>query len=141
MKKLILFFGFLAVGVLGDQIQFLQSYHQAMETAAEKGKPVLMMMVTSRCPWCMRMKERTLPDPKVTAKINANYIPVMINRDEDPYPEELYAKLVPTIYYIDPKDGELLYETIGYKSPALFLEDLEEGLVEFRAHAKDGDAD
>ena len=136
MKKLILFLGFLAVGLLGDQIRFLDSYQKAMEIGVKEGKPVMVMMVTSRCPWCMRMKERTLPDPKVTEKINANYIPVMINRDTDPYPEELYAKLVPTIYYLDPKDGELLYETIGYKSPALFLEDLKEGLIEFEAHRK-----
>ena len=112
-------------------MKFLDSYQEAMEIAAKEKKPVLVMMVTERCPWCIRMKTRTLPEPGIAAKINEAYVPVLVNRDKGEYPEELYAKLVPTIYYLAP-DGELLYETIGYKSPALFMEDLEEGLSEFR---------
>lgn len=50
--------------------------------AKKQHRMVLIFGKATWCPWCRRMKSETLTDSTVISLINNNYVPVMIDIDE-----------------------------------------------------------
>lgn len=116
----------LAALAWGD-IHWASSLEGAMALAKKENKKVMVVMTTSFCPWCRRLKTQTLKDPVLQAKISTNFIAVEVDRDHDTYPNILYTRLVPTTFFLTNR-GELLYHSIGFKEPKSFTADLNEAL-------------
>lgn len=61
-----------------------QSYSSAAFAKAKKEhRLVLLFGKASWCPWCRRMKSETFSDNSVIELVNKNYVPVMIDIDEN----------------------------------------------------------
>lgn len=97
-------------------------YKTALQKAEEQGKDVMALMVTNYCPWCSKFEKKTLLDKEIQALIKSKYIPVIINKEEGGFPPYLNTPIVPTTYFVNPKEEKSYYERIGFVNKAEFLQ-------------------
>ena len=104
--------------VMGYEIE----YDTAKKRALKAGKPLMVFMTTSYCPWCRKLENRILSQLDIDAKIKQRYVPVMLNLDKDRYPSQLgKTRFTPIIYIVDPGTDKILHQFTGYSSMDAFV--------------------
>lgn len=129
------YFIFLILMILetsATSLKFIEEmkYETIYETAINKAKlenKILMMLVTSKsCPWCRKFERQTLKKEEINSLIQNNFIPLSVDQDLKNFPLKYEVKVVPTLYFIDSKDGKVLQKVMGYKTKKDFEEILKE---------------
>ena len=69
----------------------------AFEKARAENKPVLLDIGAVWCHWCHVMDRESYEDPKTAEIINANFVPVKVDRDERPDVDTRYQSAVQAI--------------------------------------------
>lgn len=112
------------------EANYLRNYEMAIKTAKEQNKVVMLVVVGDHCPWCKKFERETLKDSSVMTKTNESFVGIVIDRysDKGKYPQEFFAPLIPAIFFIDPKDGKSLLETVACMKPDEFMEYMEYAL-------------
>jgi uncharacterized protein YyaL (SSP411 family) len=67
---------------------------EVFERAAAENKLVLLSVGYSTCHWCHVMERESFEDKEIAAYINANYIPVKVDREERPDVDNIYMSAV-----------------------------------------------
>lgn len=98
------------------------NYSKALKKAKQNNKPIILILSTKTCPWCRKLERQTLKKDFVHAIVKENFIPLTLDRDHDIYPQKFTAKVVPTVYFIDPKDENSIFVSYGYKNKRDFKE-------------------
>ncbi|MFA6394397.1 MAG: DUF255 domain-containing protein, partial [Sulfurimonas sp.] len=77
------------------EVNYLRNYEMAMKTAKEQNKPVMLVVVADYCPWCKKFERKTLKDSAVMAKVNENFVSIVIDKykDKGKYPEEFLTPI------------------------------------------------
>ena len=114
------------------QYHYFTSYQEAHTKAVETHKPLMVLFVTTSCPWCKKLENQTLKRESINSFIQAHFIPVFINKDADAFPKFLSPVVSPTLFFVEPKEEKQFYDIIGYKSAVEFLELLQEADATFR---------
>ena len=124
----VMVFSLSASSEVAKSLGYYDDYATALSVAKQEHKPLMLVVVTSYCPWCRKLERKSLASQKVAAKIKANFIPVIVDRNKDAknFPNRFQTPRIPTVFYIDPDDGKKYWETIGYLSKRDFLEALED---------------
>lgn len=112
MHLSIIFF-FLTVMLSAAELEWADSYSEAVEQAKEKEKSVLVLITSETCRWCRKLEETTLEEDEVIATIDANFIAVNVVRDKDEYPKYLKAKMMPMTYFMR-TNGRVAHGVPGY---------------------------
>jgi thioredoxin-related protein len=110
-----------------NSLPYLYNYQEALQKATLEKKSVMVLVVTTYCPWCKRFKKKTLMNKKIQKEILKDYVVVMLNKETDEMPEDLKSRLVPTTFFLDNK-GEEFYSAIGYRTVKQFKIDLTDSL-------------
>jgi thioredoxin-related protein len=112
------------------EVKYLRSYDMAIKTAKEQNKIVMLVVVADYCPWCKKLERKTLKDSAVMTKTKENFVGIVIDKykDKGKYPEEFSAPLIPAVFFINPKDGKSLQETVAYMKPDEFMENMDYAL-------------
>jgi thioredoxin-related protein len=101
---------------------YFTNYDQALQSSKETNKPLMLVVVTNTCPWCEKLEKQTLSKEIISSFISKHFTPVILNRDKAQYPiNKFVAKVVPTVFFIDPKDEEIIHNSYGYKTKEKFL--------------------
>ncbi|MDD2385021.1 MAG: thioredoxin family protein [Sulfurospirillaceae bacterium] len=108
------------------QYHYFTSYKEAHAKAVETHKPLMILFVTTSCPWCQKLESQTLKKESVNAYVQAHFIPVFLNKDIDSFPKSLLPVVSPTIFFVEPKEEKQFYDILGYKSAVEFLELIQE---------------
>jgi thiol:disulfide interchange protein len=110
------------------EVNYGRSYEKAIKSAKEQNKIVMLLVVADYCPWCKKFERKTLKDSGVMAKVNENYVSVVIDKfkDQGTYPEEFLTPVIPVVFFIDPKDGKVLSKTVAYMKPDEFLKHMDD---------------
>ena len=84
----------------------------------------MLVVVTSYCPWCRKLERKSLANPLIDQYIKTHFIPLIVdrNKDADRFPKVFQTPRIPTVFYIDPKNSEAYWETVGYLSKSEFSE-------------------
>ena len=107
---------------------YAQEYAAARTKALKAGKPLLVFMTTSYCPWCRKLENRILSQDAVDAKIKQRFVPMMLNIDKDSFPKALgKTRFTPILYIVDPKNDAVLAQFTGYAARDDFLHYLKQG--------------
>lgn len=114
------------------QFHYFTSYQDAHAKALQTHKPLMVLFVTTSCPWCKKLENQTLKKESVDTFIQTHFIPVFINKDTDTFPKFLSPIVSPTIFFVEPKEEKQFYDILGYKPAVEFLELLEEADATFR---------
>jgi uncharacterized protein YyaL (SSP411 family) len=68
--------------------------NEAFQQAATRNRPVLLSVGYSTCHWCHVMEEESFEDLEIARYINANYIPIKVDREERPDVDAVYMAAV-----------------------------------------------
>jgi len=94
----------LAGAVHAAPVAWQKDIRTALRTSAEENKPLMVMVGAGWCGYCHKMLQQTFPDPALALRVNAQFVPVLLDADEQ---AELVQKLkvdaMPTVLVISPE--------------------------------------
>lgn len=129
MKKIILWLGcitamFAFTCTYAANIEWHEMSDSDFVMAKNQKKLVLLLAKSDACHWCQQMKSVTLSDPKVIKTINKNYIPVMVDVDQNRDAIKKYKiTSLPTIIIFDASHN-VVQVIAGYVEPQELLNSL-----------------
>lgn len=130
-------------GGSSKSISWQTSYRQAADEAARDGKPVLVRVTASWCAPCQQMKQLTFTDSRVVELVRSNFVPLLIDADEQPdLVSGFRVEAYPTTIIVAP-DLTILKRLAGYQSAdslATTLATLSQSLPETQSTATSADA-
>ncbi len=105
-----------------SDMDYETKYKTALDKAKKEGKPLMIFMTTSYCPWCRKLENRVLSQSKIDKKIKEKYIPLMLNLDTSTYPKQFAkTRFTPILYIVDSHDEKILHQFVGYNNRDGFL--------------------
>jgi uncharacterized protein len=67
---------------------------EALETARRENKPIFLSIGYSSCHWCTVMEGEAFSDPTIAEYLNANFLPIKVDREERPDIDSIYMQAV-----------------------------------------------
>lgn len=117
---------FAANDQFAQKMNYLSDYNKALETSIDKYKPIMLVVGTKTCPWCKKLENQTLKKEQIDQFIKLHFTPLKLDKDKNIYPKDKFdAKVVPTVFFIDPKTEKAFHISKGYKNTSKFLIELE----------------
>ena len=65
---------------------------EAIATARQDNKPIFLSIGYSSCHWCTVMEGEAFSDPDIAAFMNANFLPIKVDREERPDLDSIYMQ-------------------------------------------------
>jgi thioredoxin-related protein len=120
------------------ELGYHSDYNKALRIAKQENKPLMLVVVTSYCPWCRKFERKTLASKTVAPVIKSTYIPVIVDRNNDAesFPKQYQTPRIPTVFFIDPNDEKEYWESIGYLNRKVFSEALNDADALFKKRQK-----
>lgn len=104
-----------------EVLSYETSYEVAVKKAKKYKKNILLVLVANYCPWCRKFEQRVLSKNDVNTQIHKNYIPLIINKEKDSFPQKYNQSFSPIVYFIDYKTLESYESVVGYNNKDEFL--------------------
>ncbi len=102
-------------------IKFNRDYDSALKDAKKSKKYIFLIVTEQYCPWCEKLIDEVLPDREVGNKLIENYIPVIVDRNNDYYPSNIGITGTPSVFIINPYNGKIIDTIVGYKDRDFYL--------------------
>ncbi len=112
-------------------LEWEKSIADAIAKGKKMRKPVMILVSKDGCHWCDHLRETTLSNSKVIAKLSQDFIIAegYVNRGE--VPRELYTSGTPVTWFL--KNGEPMFQPMMGSVPvSQYLEALDIVLKEFK---------
>ncbi len=65
----------------------------ALDAASEANKPIFLSIGYSACHWCHVMEEESFQDDAVAQRLNDNFVPIKVDREERPDIDSIYMRI------------------------------------------------
>jgi len=108
-----------------DEVLWLRSYEQAVETARRFQRPLLVYVTHPQCRFCRQMESATYADAGIVNRLNGHFVAVRIDASEQP---DLAARLRVAGYpstLIAGRDLRLVDRADGFVPPDSFAKRLD----------------
>jgi len=115
------------------KMNYETDYDIALEKAEQSNKPLMMIISTKTCPWCRKLENQTLKKDIVNDIVSKKFIPLTLNRSKTHYPQQFVAKVVPTVFFIDPKKEKSYHISYGYKNKKEFSKVLQKASTDYKS--------
>ena len=99
-----------------SEMKYETNYQEAVKKSKKLHKNIMLVLVSNYCPWCRKFEQRVLLKKEVNAIIQKNYIPLIINREKEPFPKEFDTGFTPIVHFIDYKTQKSYKNVIGYNN-------------------------
>ena len=67
---------------------------EAIARAAREDRPIFLSIGYSACHWCHVMEHESFEDPQLAAILNAEFVPIKVDREERPDLDQVYMNEV-----------------------------------------------
>ena len=106
-------------------INWEKDYRAAMTKAKMGNKPVMYIVSSHSCRYCVILEEETLSNPAVIEAVNQNFVAAIAYVDEnEDVPQDLITGATPSIWFLLPS-GEAMFEPlIGAIGPESYIKAL-----------------
>ncbi len=106
-------------------INWFTDYDAAVQAARAQGKPLLLGFYRPNEPMVTDTFNNTYNNPTVKQFVEANFVPVLINVDEQPdLARKFKINYYPTHYVKYPDSDKLFGPRLGWDPPDLFIEEM-----------------
>ncbi len=105
---------------------YFTSYKEAYAKAVETQKPLMILFVTTSCPWCQKLENQTLNKDEINDYVQFHFVPLLLNKDTDTFPKIYNPFVSPTIFFVDATKEAKYSEVLGYKPTEEFFELLQQ---------------
>jgi len=105
------------------EIEWAKSFDEAMKSAKQSGKLVMVDVFATWCGPCKMLDKQTYGDAKVVAFAKKNFVSVKVDADTDEgkkVGEKYQVSALPTILLLD-AEGDVQWKTVGFIKAAPFL--------------------
>jgi len=99
-----------------SEMKYETNFDDAVKKSKKLHKNIMLVLVSNYCPWCRKFEQRVLLKNEVNDLIQKNYIPLIINREKDPFPKEFDTGFTPIVHFIDYKTQKSYKNVIGYNN-------------------------
>ena len=102
----------------GTEIAWHKEMPEAIRESAKQHKPMLIVVGAEWCGPCHKMQAETFRNPAVATRIKAQFIPVLIDADQQAaFVEKLNVTSMPTVLVVT-SDQRVIGRIIGFQSAA-----------------------
>ncbi|WP_415396344.1 thioredoxin family protein [Sulfurimonas sp. CS5] len=117
-----------------SEVNYSRDYNAALKDAKSQNKLLMLVVVGDYCPWCKKFERKTLNSTLIQNQVKKDFIPIIIDKSKDKgkYPPEFYSKLIPTVFFIDPKTQKHVFESLGYSKKVTFAIDMDLALKAYK---------
>lgn len=99
-----------------SEMKYETNFDEAVKKSKKLQKNIMLVLVSNYCPWCRKFEQRVLLKEDVNSIIQKNYIPLIINREKDPFPKEFDTGFTPIVHFIDHKTQKSYKNVVGYNN-------------------------
>lgn len=124
MNKILLSLLF-TVSLFGAELNWIHDYNKGLAIAKKEHKDVYLFIGADACKYCKKFKKTTLSKKYIMNKLNADFVPIYLSRDQHKIPDKFERYGAPRHYFLT-SDGKIYDEDVGYMSPERFLSLLKE---------------
>jgi len=124
MKKILLLL-VLVSSLYASEIAWLHNYNDALKKAKLEHKDIYIFIGADDCRFCVLFKKKALSKKSVIERLNAEYIPVYLSRDQHVIPKKFATQGVPRHYFVT-SEGKVFHEDRGSREESGFLSILDE---------------
>jgi len=137
MKRFILMLLLGCSVAMAGGIKWEKGYESALKQSKALNKPIMFIISSHDCRFCVMFDATTLKNPKVIKKLNTDYISVIAYMDENPvFPRQLYVDGTPATWFLK-SDGEPMFQPVmGAVDSETFLKALDVVKKEYAANAQ-----
>ena len=116
-----------------EQLGYYSDYAMALSVAKKEKKPLMLVVVTSYCPWCRKFERKSLAAPNIADKVHSGFVAVIVDRNKDAatFPKQFQTPRIPSVFFVDPKSAKAYWETVGYLNKKEFSEALDDARALF----------
>lgn len=106
-------------------INWEKDYQSAMTKAKMSNQPVMLVISSHQCRYCVKLEQETFTDELLIKALNRDFVAVTAYTDEDDYfPPELWAGGTPSTWFLYP-DGEPMFQPlVGFLDAENFIKAL-----------------
>jgi thioredoxin-related protein len=124
MKILLLSTLFISV-LFGAELNWINNYDKALEQAKKEHKDLYIFIGADECRFCTLFKKEALSKKSIIKRLNEEYIPVYLSRDQHQIPSKFAIRGVPRHYFVD-SNGTIYHEDRGSREENGFHSILDE---------------
>jgi len=103
------------------EMKYETSYKEAVKKAKKMKKDIMLVLVANYCPWCRKFEQRVLLKKDVNDIVQKKYIPLIVNKEKDEFPQQFNISFSPVIYFINYETLKSYERIIGYNNKEDFL--------------------
>jgi len=111
-------------------VKWINDYQAGMEQAKKQNKPVLLAFESDISPLCADMRRDTYVDSSVIKYIEENFVPILVDADENTRLAKEYAEKIPQYptHIVMWPDKSKMSSVFGHDLPAPFIKKLSRAL-------------
>ena len=122
MRKIVLTLALLfATTLMADGVHWAKDYNSGIARAQKENKPVLFIISSHSCKYCLLLDRTTLQDPQVVKAINKDFVAIRSWTDQRDYIPAVLAQNtpgLPGIWFLMPNEDPMYQPLLGYvKAP------------------------
>lgn len=119
------------VDKFAKEMGYERDYATAISKAKRQHKPLVMVLGADYCPWCRKFEHQTLSSSLIKPRLNKAFVVLIVDKkfDIDSFPHQFRTQFTPRVFFIDPKDEHILFDTTGYIKKKEFGADLDKVLT------------
>ncbi len=103
------------------RIHFNSDYDVALKDAKESKKYIFLIVTEQYCPWCEKLINRVLQDRELSERLIQDYIPVVVDKNNDYYPSNVGVTGTPSVFIINPNTGKIVKTLVGYHDKDYYI--------------------
>ncbi len=114
----------LSASLFGAQLHWAKDYQSGMAQAKKEHKPVLFVISSHSCKYCLMLDSKTLKDKKVAQVLNKSFVIIRSWTDKRDYIPDALAQHtpgLPGIWFLLPNGEPMFQPLLGYAQKAYFL--------------------
>ncbi len=143
-KKIIVAMLLIASSLMAAEVHWAKDYATGIAQAQKEHKPVLFIISSDQCKYCLLLDRTTLKDAKVVEELNKNFVPIRSWTSRGDYiPREIAQNTpgLPGIWFLYPNGNPIYQPLLGYvQAPNFFgaLKTVEDTFAKHQANVKKG---
>lgn len=121
MRKLLFIVFIFCSLIYGNELNYLNHIETAKEKATQENKDILIMLTQEGCPTCEYMEDVAFSDTVLLSYLNANFVLVKLDINNDRIPPYLKAYGTPTFYILNQQGEKIGRQIVGGGTAEAFL--------------------
>lgn len=112
---------------LAKKMGFERDYNIALIKAKTLKKPLVMILGADYCPWCRKFEHKTLSSSLIKPRLQKEFVVLIVDKkyDIDTFPSKYRTKFTPRVFFINPQNEDIFFDTTGYVKKEEFAESLD----------------